>query len=406
MSSRRSADDWRVVLTSTASITPRRIRWLWDGRIPLNAVTVLAGEPGLGKSTLTVDLAAAVSVGTIDGELCGEPRAVLIASAEDDWASVIVPRLIAAGADLDYVHRIDVAHIDGGAHGLVLPDHVAHLEAAVELLQQQTGQEAALLILDPLGAFLGDARTHEDAAVRSALAPVAELSQRLGIATCCVMHLNKGEADKLLNRITGSGAFGALARAVLVFARVPDDPIGDESPERVLVPCKENWSRRAATLKAEIVTETITVADGLTEISALEWRGESDVRAEDLTGRDRSAVDDAVDFLITELSKGPGKTTQIESDAYARGISKRTLKRARSKLGVQAHRVGGAAEQGWWEMSLPDAAAKAIAATDPLSDQSDVADTESPATTGEAAPSAANGSVPPESDPLSDLEAR
>jgi len=88
-----------VVLTPASAIAPEPLRWLWRSRLPLRGLSLIAGEPGLGKSTLTVELAARVTRGDLEGDLRGDAREVLIATAEDHFASVVWGRLTAPGND-------------------------------------------------------------------------------------------------------------------------------------------------------------------------------------------------------------------------------------------------------------------------------------------------------------------
>lgn len=152
----------------------------------LGGLSLVAGEPGLGKSTLTVELGAAVTRGTLEGDRHGEPRDVLIATAEDHFASVVWGRLTAAKADMDRVHRIHVEDRDG-EELMTLPDDVAETETrCVELAD--AGRAVALVVVDPVSAFIaGGVDTHRDAAVRRVLAPFAERNE---LAVVGVAHLN------------------------------------------------------------------------------------------------------------------------------------------------------------------------------------------------------------------------
>jgi hypothetical protein len=160
-SKRNGAAARQVVLTPASVITPKRVQWLWKDRIPLPSLVVVAGEPGLGKSTFTnAHLAAHVTRGTLEGEMHGHPRDVLIATAEDDWPSVVVPRLMAAGADLERVHRVQVRNGDGTSL-LTLPDDAAILESECQRLRE-AGRPVGLIVVDPVGAFLSESTIGPD----------------------------------------------------------------------------------------------------------------------------------------------------------------------------------------------------------------------------------------------------
>lgn len=211
----------RLVLTPASSYTPRAHRWLVPGMIPRGALTLLSGREGLGKSTWAYTLAAAVTRGTVPGDLLGRPADVFIAASEDDWPTVIVPRLIAAGADLDRVHNvIDV--IRGGPGGesvLTFPEDGVALAVAL------AEHEVALLILDPLLPRIGKGYdTHKDQPVRQGLAPLVEAAGAARTAVLGIIHRNKSERSDLADTTMGSRAFTAVARSVLAVLRHPEDP--------------------------------------------------------------------------------------------------------------------------------------------------------------------------------------
>jgi predicted ATP-dependent serine protease len=197
-------DPWsarRVELTLASAISSERVRWLWRGRIPLRGLVVIAGEKGLGKSILTnAFLAAKLTRGELDGELIQRPVDVLVITGEDDWRSVVKPRLLAHGADLDRVHRVTVID-DAGESLLTLPDDVGMLEQQVERLRA-AGRVVGMLVIDPIGAFISGAiDTHRDASVRRALAPLAAMADRLDLAVVVVGHLTKDESKRLIQRV-------------------------------------------------------------------------------------------------------------------------------------------------------------------------------------------------------------
>ena len=263
----------RVVLTPASAIASEPLRWLWCSRLPLRGLSLIAGEPGLGKSTLTVELAAQVTRGRLDGDLYGEARDVLVATAEDHFASVVWGRLMAAGADMSRVHRVHVEDRDG-EELLTLPDDVAEIEARCEELAA-SGRAVALVVVDPVTAFIGGGvDTHRDAAVRRVLAPLAGLAERQGLGVLGVAHLNKDSTAKLLARVGGSVAFGAAPRSVLAFARHPDDSDGEQGVERVIVHAKSNHGRYAPSLAARIEPREVSEVG---EVSRLVIVGECDV---------------------------------------------------------------------------------------------------------------------------------
>ena len=336
----------RVVLTPASEITPEALRWLWDRRLPLRGLSLIAGEPGLGKSTLTAELAADVTRGRLDGDLHGQPADVLIATAEDHFASVVWGRLTAAGADMARVHRVHVEDRDG-EELLTLPDDVAEVEArCIELAAG--GRPVAMLAVDPVTAFIGGSvDTHRDAAVRRVLAPLAGLAERQQIAVVGIAHLNKDTAGKLLSRVGGSVAFGAAPRSVLAFARHPDDADGEQGIERVIVHAKSNHGRYAPSLAARIESRTVETVG---EVSRLVIDGECDIGADDLgdRGGEHHERDAAADWLADELADGQWhESREVRSAGKAAGHSERTLQRAKQRLGIEDRREGFPAVSEW-----------------------------------------------------------
>jgi hypothetical protein len=351
----------RVLLTRASEVPPERVRWLWKERIALRSLVVIAGEPGLGKSTFTnAHLAAQITRGTLDGELHGQPRDVVVATAEDDWASVVVPRLMAAGADLERVHRLQVRHEDGTSL-LTLPDDVDLLETECRRLREH-GRPVGLVVVDPIGAFLSEQTdSHKNASVRRALAPLAELADREQTAVAAVGHLNKNEAQKLVARISGSGAFGEAARSVLAFARHPEDPDGDKGLERVIVHAKSNWGRYAPTLACRIESRIVDLPGGdRADVGFLVITGETDIGPEDLVsdrggGNDRAELTEAMEWLEDELADDEWHESRpVKEAARAAGITPRTLQRACEELHVEYTREGLGRGRSAWRLPHGD----------------------------------------------------
>jgi hypothetical protein len=219
----------RPKLVRVSDVQPEKVVWLWENRIPFGKLTLLEGDPDLGKSLIACDLAARVSTGCampLD-TMWRQPAGVVILSAEDGVADTIRPRLEAAGAD---VSRIVAFSLDNVLPSI--PDDLPEIERAIASVG------AKLVIVDPLVAFLGErVRATNDQKVRRALTPLAALAQRMGVAILAIRHLTKNERAATKYRGGGSiGLFGA-ARAVLLAATYPSDPTC-----QVLVPTKTNLS--------------------------------------------------------------------------------------------------------------------------------------------------------------------
>ncbi|MDP6582331.1 MAG: AAA family ATPase, partial [Vicinamibacterales bacterium] len=214
-----------------SDVTPERVEWLWLGRIPSGKVTLIDGDPGLGKSALTTDLAARVSTGRPmpDGEPC-EAGGVVILTAEDALADTVRPRLDAAGANSTRIIAVPTVGTGEDEHMPSVPGDLGAIEVAIQRV------DARLVIIDPLMAYLGgEVNSHRDQDVRRALAPIAQLAERTGVAVLIIRHLNKDQGGKAIYRGGGSIGISGAARSVLLVAEDPDD-----LDRRILVPVKAN----------------------------------------------------------------------------------------------------------------------------------------------------------------------
>ncbi len=335
------------------AVTLEPVRWLWPGFLPAAMLTILGGAPGCGKTTIALSLAATVTSGNTwpDGAGRSAPGDVVIWSGEDAHA-VLAARLVAMGADMRRVHFIDgITGSDGEAFdpGRDMP----LLEAKAEGLAAPR-----LLILDPIvSAVAGD--SHKGAEVRRSLQPVVALAQRLGCAVVGVTHFSKGTAGRdPAERITGSIAFAALARVVLVAAKVKtsDD---DGEPRRVLVRAKSNigpddggfaYTLDRVEVAPEVEGQRVVWLEAL-EGSARDVLAEAE--ADPDGDEESSALAEAVQFLRSELRDGPKPAKAIFREARDAGHSERTIKRAKAELQAESIK-----EKPGWVWALPVKGAK------------------------------------------------
>lgn len=348
-----SGDHWRTA----ENIMSEQIDWLWPGRLARGKLTILDGDPGQGKSTLTIDLAARVSTGAAwpgsfaPGEGMADPMAsdgrppvaagVVVVTYEDGPADTIRPRLEAAGADLA---RVVVFNLE---HAPSIPDDLDQLEVAVRAVG------AALVIFDPLMAGVTlKADSHSDHHMRRVLRPLAALAERLHLAILGVRHRPKAGGRNAITAGNGSIAIVGAARVGLLAAGDPEAP--DDPHAHVLAVSKSNLAAHCPTLRYRTVGATVMASETGRPIptSRIEWGGVSELTADAVVAREQQPVtkrdvcQEVIEQLRDILKDGPVPSKEV----YARtGRTKdnSTLRKARSVLGVQ---ITGTGAKSTWEL--------------------------------------------------------
>lgn len=323
----------RITLTAASTITPQRVAWLWDGRLPLGTLGLLAGREGLGKSTLGYWLAAQVTRGLLPGELHGDAKAVLVCATEDSWEHTIVPRLIAAEANLDKVFRVEMVTVDDLHFGLSLPQDLVQVERSARDV------DAALLLLDPLMSRLSDKLdTHRDGDVRRALEPLVAVASRANLAVLGLIHHNKSGSTDPLQLVMASKAFTAVARSVHTVVPDPDD---DTRRRRLFGTPKNNLGPDdLPTLSFTIESHPIETDDGTAWTGRIEWGEEltegitETMRRAGEPDNVRTAVSEAADWLGDYLTANGGVVPSADAKRAGRaaGHSDHALQQARQKL--------------------------------------------------------------------------
>jgi AAA domain/Bifunctional DNA primase/polymerase, N-terminal len=347
--------------------------WLWPGRIPLGTITLLDGDPGLGKSLVTLDLVARVTRGAAMPDGGGDATSgaagivdggAVLLSAEDDLAATVRPRLHAAGADVQRVLAVqtvlayDAATGQDYERGFALPGDIPLLAAAIGAV------EAKLLVIDPLMAYLdGRVNSWRDQDVRAALAPLARLAEQTGVAVVILRHLTKGGSTNALYRGGGSIGIIGAARSGLLVARAPEEP----EHERILASSKSNLGPPLPALRYRIAPRT---PDG--DVPAVEWLGPCDYTAATLLGDGgdtmsgeagttsgrTTAVDEAAGWLRAQLAAGPRPAAELLAEARERGWSEKTMYAARHRLHVGMRHVGFGPASEWFWMPPADMASQ------------------------------------------------
>lgn len=325
-------------LTPASHIKPRPVVWLWEGRLALGTLALLAGREGIGKSTAAYWLAARITRGELSGESLGKPRGVLIAATEDSWEHTIVPRLMAAHADLDRVFRVEVRTADDIHMGLSLPHDIHALEQAA----QQT--DAALLLLDPLMSRLGEQDTHKDSDVRIALEPLVAVANSTGMAVLGIMHHNKSGSTDPLQLVMGSKAFTAVARSVHTVVIDPDD---DTEQRKLFGTPKNNLGRTdLPTLTFTIDSAAVHTDEGTAWTGRIVWGDDLNESIGSVMGRasdesDKTATSEAADWLLDFLQmKAPVASSMVKAEGAKVGHSQDALKRARRRINAVVTSAG------------------------------------------------------------------
>ena len=359
----RSADhaDFSELITQRAAdVAPERIEWLWPGRAAIGKQTLIAGEPGLGKSQILSAMTATITTG---GDWpCGEGRAplgnVIILSAEDGMADTIVPRLMAAGADLERVFVVSAVRTPDGAGRRAFS-----LQSDLALLGRKAAEigDVRMIAIDPISAYISPkVDTHVNAAVRGVLEPVGELADRLKLAVVCITHPPKGVGTPAINRFIGSIGFVAAARAAFIVTRDPED-----KHRRLLLPVKNNLAPLGKGLGFRLEQQLVDDPDGIVASSVF-WESEHvDVSADQaLQATDEaaggtkggSAQSEAEEFLRRLLACGPVPAKQVKAEAEGACISWRTIRRAKANLGILSEK---ASMEGEWDWTFPKGASEA-----------------------------------------------
>jgi hypothetical protein len=312
------------------------VEWLWPGFIAFGNLTVLDGDPGLGKSTLTLDLAARLTRGRgVPGHPPVPPAAVLLACCEDSASHTLVPRLRVAEANLAQVFLLEETREQhGGARPLQLPDDLLLIQREVERRQ------ARLLVIDPLMAFLGRDRhgrlisAHQDQSVRMLMGEFKRMAEQTGAAVLVVRHLNKAQGLNALYRGGGSIGISGAARSVLLAAKHPDDPA-----RRVLASIKCNLGPMPHP-RAWRLTGT--------EVAGVDWGDTVQLQADELTGPALSAELTPATWLADQLSDGqPHAVKDLQLAAEPLHFSPKQLQRARQRLGARVTQHG---QEYYWQL--------------------------------------------------------
>ena len=307
-----------------SEIQSQEVSWLWYPFIPYGKLTIIQGDPGDGKTTLVLNIAAWLSKGEgLDSDMkLSEPVNVIYQSAEDGLADTVKPRLELAGADCERI--------------LVIDEKEKSLSMVDERLEKAIVQtKARMLILDPIQAYLGGGmdmnRANEARDMTKKLGALAEKHQ---CAIVLIGHMNKAAGNKAAYRGMGSIDFFAVARSVLLVGRVEGEP-----NIRAVIQIKNNLAAFGHP-KAFALSE-----DGFG------WLGDYEITADEVLGgiAPKANKMEQAKRLLRELAltSDAVQSNEIFDMADEQGISKRTLENAKRELGIRARKINNS---WYWEL--------------------------------------------------------
>lgn len=347
---RTDVDGYSAELVGFDTIAAKRTDWLWHGRIPRGMLSLLVGTEGLGKSALTLRLAALLSRGELPGDFRDDPSDVALVTVEDDPGRVMRPRLDAAGADLPRVKHFKLSK-GGNDVGLVLPRDAGRLG---RLLAEA---DVRLVIIDPLAGTLDPKlNSYKDTDVREALTPLVTAAAEHDFAVLGVLHTNKTKTNDARERAMGSVGWRQVVRSALYLGVDPDDPDGKAGAGRAIAHDKCNVGKLARSVRMRLEEATVQVEGRPATLPRAELGEECDHNANDLMAAEAEVsrekvggkAGEARSMLYDLLGEGPKAVKAIEEEAGRREISWRTVESAKGALLVEAQRAGGA-----WVWALP-----------------------------------------------------
>jgi len=333
-----------VVLRCGSTIEPKPIHWLWPGWLARSRLHLLAGDPGVGKTSVAIALAATVTAGGLwpDGTSCAKGRVVFF-TTEDDVADTVIPRLLACGGDPDHFYVVESTRKDGKLQPFDPGRDIDKLSEAIQMLGG-----ASMLILDPVvTAVSGDYNSASD--VRRGMQKVGDLASASGCVTIGITHFSKGSVGaNPASRVVGSVSFGAVARASIACAKVKG---ADGEFRRLMVRTKANSTADHGGFIYEL--DQVDVLPGISA-QRVEWIEAVEGEARDLLA---DAVDepmggtsnDVADMLRSELAAdGWTNSGMVYKPLLAAGFSKKQIWTASKKLGVVRVKGPNGKDDGWY----------------------------------------------------------
>lgn len=332
----------------SSDVEPELIEWLWKDRIPLGKLTLFSGNPDVGKSLVSLDVAARLSCGKDfpDGKNPLGACEVLILAAEDDPADTIVPRLMAAGADLDRIHLLTGTDTEEYERGFAL-------DSDVQLLREHLSQnpEIRLVIIDPISNYLGSAEINKEQELRRVLTPLLNVARDADCAVLTIAHFNKQMGADAIHKTGGAVGLVGIQRMAWAFAKNPDDP-----DARLMLRIKGNISADSKGLGYRTAGKEITIQGQQSTQPFVEWLGASSETADNVlqlsNDPEARSARNISNWLREFLQHGEQPASEVFKSAEKKfGNAGDRVRRASEQLGVSKRQ-----ENRRWYWSLPEQA--------------------------------------------------